>query len=222
MKSVTSLLSLTEVSEETTRDQQVVNHVCEQFMMFYMDKCIRDLVCDRKWVILLYHNYIVDVYNIWIWYLSRWHLKEYRNVFCGNEMVDWLLLMGLARDRNQAEKYGQGLLDGGIINHVDGRKDFHDQSYFYSFAQCDWLCPFLRIYRLLWKGTVQLVTFLLFIQNFFNIIVWCIVLKFAIVTIRCENVLNVLSILCFDRQLFLLAKKKVINVFCQMMRLQIF
>jgi hypothetical protein len=52
-------------------------------------------------------------------------------------MVDWLLLMGLARDRNQAEKYGQGLLDGGIINHVDGRKDFHDQSYFYSFAQCD-------------------------------------------------------------------------------------
>nr|CAH0112507.1 unnamed protein product [Daphnia galeata] len=114
VKSVTSLLSLTEVSEETTRDQQMVNHICEQFMMFYMDKCIRDLVCDRKW-----------------------HLKEYRNVFCGNEMVDWLLLMGLARDRNQAEKYGQGLLDGGIINHVDGRKDFHDQSYFYSFAQCD-------------------------------------------------------------------------------------
>ena len=40
-------------------------------------------------------------------------------MFCGNEMVDWLLLMGLARDRSQAEKYGQGLLDGGIINHVD-------------------------------------------------------------------------------------------------------
>jgi hypothetical protein len=62
VKSVTSLLSLTEVSEETTRDQQVVNHICEQFMMFYMDKCIRDLVCDRKWV----NNYIVDkcVYNV--------------------------------------------------------------------------------------------------------------------------------------------------------------
>ena len=48
-------------------------------------------------------------------------------------MVDWLLLMGLARDRSHAEKYGQGLLDGGIICHVDGRKDFHDQPYFYSF-----------------------------------------------------------------------------------------
>ncbi|XP_046451325.1 integral membrane protein GPR155-like isoform X2 [Daphnia pulex] len=113
-KGVTSLLTLTEVSKEKSRDEQVVDHTCEQFMMFYMDKCIRDLVCDRKW-----------------------QLKEYRNVFCGNEMVDWLLLMGLARDRSQAEKYGQGLLDGGIINHVDGRKDFHDQSYFYSFAQCD-------------------------------------------------------------------------------------
>lgn len=75
--------------------------------------------------------------NIGYWLWNRWQLKEYRDVFCGNEMVDWLLLMGLARDRSQAEKYGQGLLDGGIINHVDGRKDFHDQPYFYSFTQ--WL-----------------------------------------------------------------------------------
>lgn len=65
----------------------------------------------------------------------RWQLKEYRDVFCGNEMVDWLLLMGLARDRSQAEKYGQGLLEGEVIHHVDGRKDFHDQPYFYSFVQ---------------------------------------------------------------------------------------
>lgn len=112
LKTVASLLSLTEAGDENKRNEQTVDHTCEQFMMFYMDKCIRDLVCDRKW-----------------------HLKEYRDVFCGNEMVDWLLLMGLARDRSQAEKYGQGLLDGGIINHVDGRKDFHDQPYFYSFTQ---------------------------------------------------------------------------------------
>ena len=90
--------------------EQALGHTCEQFMMFYMDKCIRDLVRDRTW-----------------------HLKEFSNVFCGNEMVEWLMLMGLARDRSHAEKYGQGLLDGGIICHVDGRKDFHDQPYFYSF-----------------------------------------------------------------------------------------
>jgi hypothetical protein len=47
-KGVTSLLTLTEVSKENSRDEQVVDHTCEQFMMFYMDKCIRDLVCDRK------------------------------------------------------------------------------------------------------------------------------------------------------------------------------
>lgn len=92
----------------TTKDQE--NHTCEQFMMFYMDKCISDLVCDR-----------------------RWQLKQYSNVFCGEELVDWLLLMGLSRDRGQAEKYGQTLLTGGIICHVDGRKAFHDQPYFYAF-----------------------------------------------------------------------------------------
>lgn len=48
-----------------------------------------------------------------------WQLKEYWNVFCGNEMVYWLLMIGLVCDRSQAEKYGKRLLDGGIINHVD-------------------------------------------------------------------------------------------------------
>lgn len=93
---------------QTTKDQEM--HTCEQFLMFYMDKCISDLVCDRKW-----------------------QLKQYSNVFCGEELVDWLLLMGLSRDRGQAEKYGQTLLSGGIICHVDGRKAFHDRPYFYVF-----------------------------------------------------------------------------------------
>jgi hypothetical protein len=44
-----------------------------------------------------------------------WQLKEYWNVFCGNEMVYWLLMIGLVCDRSQAEKYGKRLLDGGII-----------------------------------------------------------------------------------------------------------
>jgi len=94
---------------QTTKDAET-HHTCEQFMMFYMDKCITDLVCDR-----------------------RWQLKQYSSVFCGEELVDWLLLMGLSRDRGQAEKYGQTLLTGGIIGHVDGRKAFHDQPYFYAF-----------------------------------------------------------------------------------------
>ena len=77
----------------------------------------------------------IDFCDLQNFRLDRWQLKEYRDVFCGNEMVDWLLLMGLARDRSHAEKYGQGLLEGGIISHADGRKDFHDQPYFYSFTQ---------------------------------------------------------------------------------------
>lgn len=48
LKTVASLLSLTEAGDENKRNEQTVDHTCEQFMMFYMDKCIRDLVCDRK------------------------------------------------------------------------------------------------------------------------------------------------------------------------------
>lgn len=100
----------TTIKPSKQSQEQAMDHSCEQFLMFYLDKCTRDLVRDR-----------------------RWQLKEYTNVFCGNEMVDWLLLMGLASDRAHAVKYGQGLMDGGIISHVEGRKDFHDQPYFYSF-----------------------------------------------------------------------------------------
>ena len=96
-------------ANSSQNEQQVAND-CDQFLTFYHDKCIRDLVRDRKW-----------------------HLKQYTNVFCGNELVDWLLLMGLSSDRSQAERYGQHLLKGDVICHVDGRKGFHDQPYFYAF-----------------------------------------------------------------------------------------
>jgi Domain found in Dishevelled, Egl-10, and Pleckstrin (DEP) len=96
-------------ANSSQNEQQVAND-CDQFLTFYHDKCVRDLVRDRKW-----------------------HLKHYTNVFCGNELVDWLLLMGLSSDRSQAERYGQHLLKGDVICHVDGRKGFHDQPYFYAF-----------------------------------------------------------------------------------------
>lgn len=41
--------------------------------------------------------------------------------------------MGLSRDRYQAVEYGQNLLSDNIICHVESRKDFQDQPYFYAF-----------------------------------------------------------------------------------------
>jgi hypothetical protein len=64
--------------------EQQVAHDCDQFLTFFHDKCIRDLVRDQKW-----------------------HLKQYTKVFCVNDLAYWLLLMGLSSDRSYAERYGQ-------------------------------------------------------------------------------------------------------------------
>jgi len=61
-------------------------------------------------------------------------MESYSNVFCGNDLVDWLILVGLAKDRNDAVKYGKHLLAGRVIRHIKNLHHFHDQSFFYNFA----------------------------------------------------------------------------------------
>ena len=86
-------------------------HICQQFLTYHMDKCVRDLVRDR-----------------------RWRLKWYRSVFVGTEMVDWLILVGLAHDRSQAVRYGHYLLSGRVIRHINNEYHFYDQPFFYTFV----------------------------------------------------------------------------------------
>ncbi|CAL4069876.1 unnamed protein product, partial [Meganyctiphanes norvegica] len=83
---------------------------CDQFSNYHMDKCIKDIVRDRKW-----------------------RLKTLSSVFSGNDLIDWLLMVGLAYDRQDATKYGRRLLQGGIISHIDRLHHFHDQPLFYTF-----------------------------------------------------------------------------------------
>ncbi|CAG0916670.1 unnamed protein product [Notodromas monacha] len=85
---------------------------CQQFVSYHMDSCVRDIVRDRK-----FRN------------------KFYRQAFCGNEFVDWVLVVGLAPDRAQAAKYGKHLLTGRVLRHYDNEHHFHDQPLFYTF--CD-------------------------------------------------------------------------------------
>ncbi|CAL8138044.1 unnamed protein product [Orchesella dallaii] len=96
-----------EISNETKQ-------ICEQFLTYHVDKCIQDIVRDR-----------------------RWRMESYSQVFCGNEMVDWLLLVGLAKDRAEAIKYGRHLLTGRVIRHIKNLHHFHDQSFFYTFTPMD-------------------------------------------------------------------------------------
>ncbi|KAF2359702.1 Membrane transport protein [Trinorchestia longiramus] len=53
--------------------------VCEQFRRYHMDQCCRDIVRNR-----------------------RWRLQKLQGVFAGQELVDWLLMVGLANDRTHA------------------------------------------------------------------------------------------------------------------------
>lgn len=86
-------------------------HTCQQFIAYHMEKCIVDTVRDRK--------------------LRN---KYYKQAFCGNELVDWLLIVSLAPDRAHAVKYSKHLLRGRIIRHYESQHHFHDQSLFYNFC----------------------------------------------------------------------------------------
>ncbi|PNF32094.1 Integral membrane protein GPR155 [Cryptotermes secundus] len=85
-------------------------HVCDQFATHHLEKCRRDIATDR-----------------------RWHLKHYKETFSGSALVDWLLGVGLARDRNQAVQYARHLLEGRVIRHVENLYHFHDQTTLYTF-----------------------------------------------------------------------------------------
>ncbi len=84
---------------------------CEQFLTYHSDKCMQDIVRDR-----------------------RWRMETYIQVFCGDELVEWLMLVGLSRDRADAIKYGRHLLNGRVIRHIKNLHHFHDQPFFYTFT----------------------------------------------------------------------------------------
>ncbi|CAG0905912.1 unnamed protein product, partial [Darwinula stevensoni] len=83
---------------------------CEQFVKYHLEKCSKDIVRDR-----------------------RFRQREYTSVFLGNELVDWLVIVGLAPDRSQAVKYGRMLVRGRVIRHIESLHHFHDQPYHYEF-----------------------------------------------------------------------------------------
>ncbi len=67
----------------------------------------------------------------------RRRLKTYRSVFVGSDLVNWLIMVGLARDRLEAERYGRHLVDGRVIKHIKNEYHFHDQPYFYTFLNSE-------------------------------------------------------------------------------------
>lgn len=64
----------------------------------------------------------------------RWGLKTYRNVFSGVRFVDWLIEVGLARDRVEAVNYARHLIEGKVLKHINSVHHFYDRNLLYTFV----------------------------------------------------------------------------------------
>ncbi|XP_022253754.1 integral membrane protein GPR155-like isoform X2 [Limulus polyphemus] len=83
---------------------------CFQFLTYHYENCLQDLPRDKCF-----------------------KSKTYKSVFWGKELVDWLITVGLARGRKDAELYGRRLLNGRVIKHVNEQMHFKDGIYLYAF-----------------------------------------------------------------------------------------
>ncbi len=87
---------------------------CEQFLKHHISRCMEALLKD-----------------------VRVRLTTHRAVFRGSELVDWLLEVGLARDRASGVEYGRHLVKGRVIRHVDNHLDLYDDAFLYTFAPAE-------------------------------------------------------------------------------------
>lgn len=94
-----------EISSET-------RHICDQFTTHHLENCRKVIAKDK-----------------------RWRIKIYKKVFYGNVFVDWLLEVGLAKDRSDATLYARRLVDGRVLRHINNVYHFHDRNLLYTF--CD-------------------------------------------------------------------------------------
>ena len=83
---------------------------CRQFLSYHLEPCVEAVVTD-----------------------VRVRLTTHRAVFRGADLVDWLLEVGLARDRQDAVVYGRQLVKGRVMRHVDNHLDFYDDCFLYTF-----------------------------------------------------------------------------------------
>ncbi|XP_060534255.1 lysosomal cholesterol signaling protein [Cylas formicarius] len=86
-------------------------HVCDQFVTHHLQSCRQTIAADR-----------------------RWRLKTYKNVFTGTRFVDWMVEVGLARDRVEAVNYGRHLIEGKVLKHINGVYHFYDRGLLYTFV----------------------------------------------------------------------------------------
>lgn len=85
--------------------------ICDQFTTYHLDRCRQAIAKDK-----------------------RWRIKVYKKVFYGTVFVDWLIEVGLAKDRTEAAQYGRHLVDGRVLRHINNVYNFHDKNLLYTFC----------------------------------------------------------------------------------------
>lgn len=104
-------------NKETAEDRESpvseeIKMTCQQFVHYHRDLCIRNIVRER-----------------------RCGAKTSAGTFCGCDLVNWLIEVGLASDRGEAVIYGDRLVQGGVIQHITNEYEFRDEYLFYRFLQ---------------------------------------------------------------------------------------
>lgn len=86
-------------------------HICEQFRNHHLENCKKDIATDK-----------------------RWRIKVYHKVFYGTEFVNWLIEVGLAKDRLEGIHYAKHLVDGRVMRHINNVYHFEDRNLLYTFC----------------------------------------------------------------------------------------
>lgn len=86
-------------------------HICEQFRNHHLENCKKDIAADK-----------------------RWRIKVYHKVFYGTDFVNWLIEVGLAKDRLEAIHYAKHLIDGRVMRHINNVYHFEDRNLLYTFC----------------------------------------------------------------------------------------
>ncbi|XP_039296916.1 integral membrane protein GPR155-like [Nilaparvata lugens] len=77
--------------------------LCEKFTKDYIGKCRANILNDNWWV-----------------------MKDYRQTFTGHDLVTWLVANDVCQDRAEAVQYGNRLLAGQVIKHLNGNQLYKD------------------------------------------------------------------------------------------------
>ncbi|XP_065905940.1 DEP domain-containing mTOR-interacting protein-like [Dysidea avara] len=79
----------------------------------------------------------------------KYHLHTYKQCIIGREFVDWLIVQGDVKDREEALEFGKKLVKAGVIRHVCDDHDFKDDYLFYRFRNDDKVKDKLELRKLL-------------------------------------------------------------------------